>query len=423
MEKVLSKKRLQIPQVVAALKHRNFRLFWGGQCISLIGTWMQNVAQSWLVLELTRSAFWLGVVSTFQFLPMTLFSLYAGTLIDRFPKKKMLIFTQAGLMTLAFILAVDTWMHTVKLWHVLILAVLLGVMNTFDMPARQAFMIELVGEADLMNAIVLNSSIFNAARVVGPSVSGLVIAKLGIALCFLINAVSFLPVITGIWLIRLPKPVQPASRRCQEGIWQGIKAGLDFVRKTPGIFVPLALLAVINVFAFNFNVLVPLYAKNVFHAGAKTYGFLMGANGFGAIIGSVILAIRSAHGPKMRSLFIAAAGVSIFELLLVPAKSYTLAYLLLGITGLWVITFTTNCNSLLQVQSPPNMRGRVMSIYTLVFGGLVPLGSFLSGSMAHAWGAPAALGLGALISLAFTVALVIWRPSLLKQEISFKWQD
>lgn len=149
----------------------------------------------------------------------------------------------------------------------------------------------------------------------------------------------------------------------------------------------------------------------------------MGANGFGAIIGSVILAIRSAHGPKMRSLFIAAAGVSIFELLLVPAKSYTLAYLLLGITGLWVITFTTNCNSLLQVQSPPNMRGRVMSIYTLVFGGLVPLGSFLSGSMAHAWGAPAALGLGALISLAFTVALVIWRPSLLKQEISFKWQD
>lgn len=392
---------------VAALKHRNFRLFWAGQCISLIGTWMQNVAQAWLVLEITKSAFWLGVVSAVQFLPVLVLSLYAGTLIDRFPKKQMLIFTQTTLMVLAFILAVDTWMHTVALWHVLILAGVLGIANTLDMPTRQAFMIELVGREDLMNAIVLNSSIFNAARVVGPTVAGMAIAGVGIDWCFFINAVSFLPVITGITMIRLSGHPTAAAKQEKTGVWPEIRAGLSYVRNTPGILMPILILAVVNVFTMNFNVVVPLYAKDVFHSGAGGFGFLMSANGLGALIGAAILAAKSRNGPSARTLVAGGVGIGIFELAITPMKSFAVVYLLLMLVGVCMITFTTTANSLVQVQAPNHLRGRVMSIFTLVFAGLSPIGSFLSGSAAHAWGAPVTLGLGAGISLVLVLALVL----------------
>lgn len=390
-------------QAFAALKHRNYRLFWGGQCISLIGTWMQNVAQAWLVLELTKSAFWLGVVSAVQFTPMLLFSLYAGTLVDRLPKRRVLIVTQTVMMILAFILAVDVWLKTAAVWHIIILAGLLGVATTFDMPTRQAFMVELVGRNDLTNAIVLNSSIFNGARIIGPSVAGLVIGKLGIALCFLLNSISFIPVIGGLSLIRLKSGLESAPRREQGGILGEIKTGLSFAVGKPEIFAPLILLAVVNLFTMNFNVLIPLYVKSVFHGQAQTFGFLMSANGVGALIGSVILALRSSAGPKARTLVSAAVGICIFEILLLPARRFALAYLLLSLVGVSTITFTTNANTLVQLHTPQQLKGRVMSIYTLLFAGLSPLGSLMSGSAASAFGSPVTLALGGGIALVCVV--------------------
>jgi MFS family permease len=410
-------KKTTLKQTFAALKHRNFRLFWMGQAISLIGTWMQNIAQAWLVLELTKSsAFWLGVVSALQFLPMMLFSLHAGTLVDRLPKQKMLIFTQSASAILAFALAIDVQLHTTALWHVLVIATLLGVINTLDMPTRQAFMIELVGKEDLMNGIILNSSIFNAARIVGPSLAGFVIAQFGIQLCFYLNAISFIPVIIGIAMIHLT--LQPNLHKLDTesfGVWHEIKEGLRHVIKTPVIFAFMALLAVINIFALNFNVLIPLYARNVFKIGAQGFGFLMAANGIGAVVGSIILAARSGRKPpKTKNILLAATVMCILELMIVPIKNHLFAYFLLALIGFSMIAFTTSVNSLVQVQTPDNLRGRVMSIYTLVFVGLSPIGSFLSGWAAHIWGAPASLGWGAVISLGFITILIFRYPTIFK---------
>ena len=422
-----SNQKLSVKQTFAALKHRNFRLFWSGQAISLIGTWMQNIAQAWLVLELTKSAFWLGVVSALQFTPMLLFSFYAGTLIDRWSKRKILLFTQTLSAILALILAVDVQLHTVTFWHVLIIATLLGLTNTLDAPTRQAFMIELVGKQDLMNAIVLNSSIFNGARIIGPSIAGFVISALGIDLCFYLNAVSFIPVIIGIAMIHLvnQSTTSLSSPSVHPGVWDEIKEGLRYVIKTPIILAPILLMAVINIFALNFNVLVPLYARNVFKIGAAGFGFLMSANGVGAIIGAIILAARSGQHkatPKAKTLIMAAAALCLFELMIVPVKSQFIAYFLLTLVGFSMITFSTNTNSLIQIRTPDNLRGRVMSIYTFVFMGLTPFGSFMSGWAADSWGAPTALGLGAILSLGFIGVLVlryknIFNPGEFKPEL------
>lgn len=414
-----SKQKLVIKQTFSALKHRNFRLFWTGQAISLIGTWMQNIAQAWLVLELTKSAFWLGVVSALQFTPMLLFSFYAGTLIDRWSKRKILLWTQTISAILALILAVDVQLHTVAFWHVLILATLLGLTNTMDAPTRQSFMIELVGKQDLMNAIVLNSSIFNGARIIGPSIAGFVISVLGIDLCFYLNGLSFIPVIIGIAMIRLVNQTTTplSSPSVPPRVWDEIKEGLRYVIKTPMILAPILLMAVINIFALNFNVLIPLYARNIFKIGAAGFGFLMSANGVGAIIGSIILAARSGQHkttPKPKTLVMAAGALCLFELMIVPVNNQFLAYFLLILVGFSMITFSTTTNSLIQIRTPDNLRGRVMSIYTFVFMGLSPFGSFLSGWAADSWGAPAALGLGAVISIGFIGVLSLRYQSIFK---------
>lgn len=401
-----SNKKIGLSNPLAALKHRNFRLFWLGQCFSLTGTWMQNMAQAWLVLELTDSAFWLGFVGTIQFLPMFALSLYAGTVIDRFPKKKMLLLTQLVMTVLALLLAVDLWLGTIALWHILVLAGILGIANTFDMPTRQAFMIELVGREDLMNAIVLNGTIFNGARVIGPSVAGFLINQLGMSWCFFLNALSFVPVIAGIAMIKLQEKPLVEEAREQRNVWQEIKVGLRYVKSTENILVPMAILSVLSLFAMNFNVLIPLYTKDVFHGGADKFGFLMAANGIGALIGSAILAVKSSGGPKFRTLLTGALGLCVFQLLLVPVKTYTAAYLLLGLVGISMITVATTANSMIQVNTPHHLRGRVMSIYTLIFIGFTPFGSLLSGSAANVWGAPATLGLSILTCL--SLITVIW---------------
>lgn len=272
--------------VWAALRHRNFRLFWTGQCVSLVGTWMQNMAQSWLVLELTHSPFLLGVVGALQFTPSLLFALVAGVIADRMPKRILLLFTQSASMLLALILGLLIFFDVVQYWQVAILAFLLGTIHTIDMPARQSFIIELVGREDLMNAIALNSFIFNAARIIGPAVAGLVITYLGIAACFFLNAASFVFVLGGLLLMRLEH--QAAVQEEQVDVLKDIREGLGYIRRTPIVFST----------AMNFNVLVPVFAREVLHREAQGFGFLMSAMGVGAFLGALTLAYFSHRGPR-----------------------------------------------------------------------------------------------------------------------------
>jgi predicted MFS family arabinose efflux permease len=269
-----------------------------------------------------------------------------------------------------------------------------------------------------MNGIILNSAVFNAARIVGPSLAGFVIAQLGIAPCFYVNAISFIPVIAGIAMIRITsQPSLPVTTLDRSQINREIKEGLRFVLHNPLILTFMALLAVINVFAFNFNVLIPLYARNVLKIGAQGFGLLMAANGIGAVLGSIILASKSGnHAPYPRNIILAATAMCVFELLIVPVRIVALTNVLLACVGFSMITFTTSVNSLIQVKTPNNLRGRVMSIYTLVFMGLSPIGSFLSGVVAHLWGAPAALGLGAAISLGFIVLIIFKYPMIINRK-------
>lgn len=397
-------------QALAALRHRNFRLFWSGQLISLIGTWMQNMAQGWLVLQLTNSPFLLGLVSAIQFTPLLVLALVAGVVADRVPKRRLLIFTQSSLMLLAFTLGILTLTGAIRYWQVLILAGLLGMVNTFDMPARQAFVVEMVGKGDLMNAIALNSSIFNAARIVGPALAGLVIGRLGMAASFLLNGASFLAVIAGLLLIRIPEKID-WHHRVAEGMGERIAEGLQYIRRTPVVLRTVVLMALLSIFAMNFSVLIPVLARDTLGQQAEGYGLLMSASGVGALCGAIFLAVFSSRGPSPWLLLGGAAGLCLFQLFLAGTHSYTLALLFLGLTGWSMITFTASVNTTLQLNVPDNLRGRVMSVYSLVFGGVTPIGSLFSGSIAHLWGAPAGLAAGATIGLISLLAVAgqTWR--------------
>jgi len=386
-----------------ALRHRNFRLFWFGQCISLIGTWMQNIGQAWLVLELTHSAFKLSLVTAMQFLPMMLFSLYAGTLVDRFSKRRVLIFTQSSLAVLAFVLATITFFNVVQYWNLLILALLLGIINTLDMPTRQSFFIELVGRKDLMNAIALNSSIFNLARIIGPAVAGLLIGLVGIAICFYINAISFLAVIAGLWRISLPdRGTEKKKFGSLKEILSDIHEGLVYIKGKEIIKQPLLLLALISTFVMNFNVLVPVFAHQGLHQNATGYGLLMTCMGIGSFVGAVTIAANSSSNPKQKYLVGGAAGMSLFLLILGFEKSFWLVCITLFVIGFCSIMFTALVNSTIQLNSADNMRGRVMSVYSLVFGGVMPIGSLFAGNLAEFAGAPACMIISGIIGLIAT---------------------
>ena len=376
---------MQYPSVIKtlfrSLRHRNFRLFWSGQLISLIGTWMQNVGQAWLVLELTHSSFKLGVVSALQFLPMLFLSFPAGVLIDYFPKRRIIIMTQVVMMVLAFTLAALQWTGVVRYWHVLVLASILGVANTVDMPARQAFIIEMVGKEDLMNAIALNSSIFNAARAIGPAVAGLLIGALGTGACFFVNGLSYLAVICGLWLINFDEP--RTARQGTYHIMADIREAMGYIRKTPVVMVTVLLVAVVSIFGTNFNVLVPVFARQELHREAAAFGFLMSSFGMGALIGAVSLAILSREGPKPSFLLGGGMVLSLVLVLIGSQNSYAWTALLLALAGWSLVTFFGMANSTIQLNTEDRLRGRVMSIYTFTFGGLTPFGSMFAGSVAH----------------------------------------
>ncbi|MGD0152745.1 MAG: MFS transporter [Thermacetogeniaceae bacterium] len=391
-------------KAVSALRHRNYQLFFGGQLISLIGTWMQNIAQGWLILVLTNSPFLLGLITAVQFLPLLLFSLVAGEVADRVPKRPLLILTQTSMMIFALILGLLTMFGVVRYWHVLILAALLGISNAFDTPIRQAFIIEMVGKEDLMNAITLNSSMFNGARVIGPALAGLAMGRLGIPACFLLNAASFLAVIVGLALMRLKNQV--SARPANNMMWENIVEGLKYIRHTPIILNSVLSMALLSTFAMNFTVLVPVLARINLHQQAEGYGFLASSMGIGALLGALLLAWISGRSPKRWLLYAGGAGLCFFQLFLAVTRQFALSFLLLFLTGVCMLIFTALTNTTVQLNVKDQLRGRVMGVYTIVFLGVTPIGSLLSGSLAHILGAPATIAIGAAVGLVCLMVMI-----------------
>jgi MFS family permease len=385
--------------VFAALKYRNFRLFWFGQVISVSGTWMQSVGQAWLVLQLTHDAFLLGLVGVFQFLPVLLFSLVGGMLADKLPKRQVLMGTQTAAMLQAAVLFVLTATGVVQVWHVFALAACLGLVNALDIPTRQAFISEMVPQRDLMNAISLNSAQFNASRVVGPGVAGVLIAALGIPPLFLFNALSYLAVIAGLALMSpalLQRSQRPAT---DERPLRQIREGVAFALRTPMIRLPLLMLFAVSTFGLNFNITLPLLADRTFHTGASGFGTMSSMLGLGSLLAALALAAL-VKKPHAMLLVLGAAVFGAYEaaLAFVPSQRWAIAILI--VIGFAAISFSATANTALQSNSPAHMRGRVMSLFAMVFAGATPIGALLIGAAARVWGVQAALLAGAAPVLA-----------------------
>ncbi len=383
---------------VAALRHRDFRLYWGGQLISLIGTWMQIVAQSWLVLQLSNSALILGLLGALQFLPILLFSVLGGVAADRLPKRRLLLITQTSSLLLAVALAVLTQAGVVRIGHVMALALLLGMVNAVDMPTRQAFVVELVAGRDLRNAIALNSAAFNSARLIGPAVAGLAIGWVGVAGCFYLNAVSFLAAIAGLAAIQAGR--RPSVHRAEESsVREDLREGLAYVVHTPLVWLVVLLVALVGTFGMNMAVLVPVLARDVLQVGAAGFGLLTSIAGVGSLAAALLIAFTH-RIPGIRVLTGAAAALGLAEIALGGVRQFVPAALTLGVAGFSMIAFTTLSNTVLQLVTPDGLRGRVMSVYATVFAGTTPLGSLFAGAVAQASGVGASFFVGGLISVA-----------------------
>lgn len=396
---------MAFPSGLRALNHRDFRLFFSGQLISLVGTWMQSVGQAWLVLELTNSPFKLGLIGTLQFGPFLLFSLVAGVIADRVPKRRLIIGTQTALMLQAFVLSALAWTGHVQYWHVAVLACLYGFANSLDMPTRQSFIVEMVSRDDLMNAIALNSAMFNGARIVGPAAAGLLVARYGVGPAFFLNGVSFLAVIIALFGMQaegLPHP------RAGSSVLQDIKTGVLYALGTPLVLLILGLLSAVSLFVLNYNVLVPLLARDVLGLGAQGFGLLMSALGLGAVAGALALATLGSRRPRLTALVAAGLVTSATTLSLAALHHYWPAAVALAIVGFSQIVFLASCNSTIQVTVPDTLRGRVMSIYAFVFVGVTPIGSFLVGSIAEMFGVSAAFAAGGGLGLLCVLALTFW---------------
>lgn len=358
-------------------------------CVSLIGTWMQNTAQPWLAYSLTNSPLLLSLVGVCQFLPMLLFSLFAGVIIDRFPKKKILLVTQSSALAVALCLALLIWSGRVQYWHLLVAALIEGCVNTLDMPTRQSFVIELVGRDDLMNAIALNSAVFNIARVLGPGIAGVVMARYGTAVCFYINAFSFAAVVTALLFLK-PVPVAAAVRR-GESILRNIGEGLRYIAGKPTLYRTLLTVLVTATFAMNYNVLMPVFSKNVLDQGEAGYGFLMSFMGVGSLFGAISVAAGSRNGPKGKILRWFPVCIGFCLLAVGATRIYGLTALAMAVAGFFFVSFSATANSTIQYETDNEHRGRVMSVYNMAFSGTTPIGNLFVGVISDRAGAPAAL--------------------------------
>lgn len=400
----MNREKLNNPFI--ALKHRNFRLYWLGMWVSLIGTWMQNIAQPWLAYSLTRSPLLLSLVGALQFTPVLLFSLFAGVVVDRFQRKKILFFTQTSFLLITLTLAVLVFTGRVRYGHILILASIMGVVNTLDMPTRQAFVVELVGQSDLMNAIALNSTVFNAARIAGPALAGIVMASLGMGFCFLANSLSFAAVIFSLFFIH--PYTSPQVERPRSPVWKEIKDGLLFIRHTPILLSTVAAMTVVGIFGANYSVLVPVFTKQILQRGEAGFGFLLSFLGIGSLVGALAVAAQSRSGPKRSNLEYAPLCLALLLIITGITTRYLTAGLALALTGFFFVTFTSTVNTTLQVNTSEEYRGRVMSVYSLVFGGSAPLGNLFSGAVTENFGPRIGfIACGVMIFLIFASALFL----------------
>ncbi|HTQ42199.1 MAG TPA: MFS transporter [Polyangiaceae bacterium] len=380
-----------------ALRHRNFQLFFGGQLVSLVGTWMQNVAQSWLIYRLTHAPLLLGLVGFAGQAPIFLLATVGGAVADRRARRGVLVATQTASMVLAFALAALTLLGVVRPWHVFVLAAALGTVNAFDIPTRQAFVVEMVGKEDLGNAIALNSSIFNGARVVGPAVAGLLVAVVGEGWCFFGNAVSFIAVIASLLAMSVPERVLPPP---PENPLAHAAEGIRYVARTPEARAIMLLLGMVALSGIPYVVLMPIFAAEVLHGGPKALGTLMGATGGGALVGALLLAARSGVHGMERLVHMSATVFGMALVFFAASRTMWLSVALLVPAGAGLIVQNATSNTLIQEMVPDELRGRVMAVYAMVFMGMAPLGALLAGAFAQRVGAPWTVAGGGLLCTA-----------------------
>jgi MFS family permease len=391
----------------SAFQYRNYRLYFLGQLVSLIGSWMTSTAQGWLVYQLTGSKALLGIVAAAGTAPMLFFSTWGGWAADRFSKRSVLVWTQVAMMVLSFAMAALVWASVIQPWQIIVLGLFGGVVMAFDMPARQSFVVEIASREDLMNAISLNSAMFNGARIIGPAIAGFLMAKVGIALCFFIDGVSFFAVIAGLLMMRLPphSPNNAAGGAVAQSI-EGFRYVWNHVRVRT-IFI---LLAIVGIFGWSYTVLMPAFAQDVLHLGSQGYGLLLGASGVGALIGALTTA---AFGTSFTPRTFAFSGVWIFSVALLifsMNRNLAMAVVCLAASGFGMMLFFSTSNTTVQTIVPDEMRGRVMGIWSLIFGGMIPFGSLEAGAVAHFFGTPTTLAVGAIVcALAALITLRIVR--------------
>lgn len=392
-----------------AFRHRNFRIWYGGQLVSLVGTWMQSIAQGWLVLELTGDPLMLGFVAAAQFLPVVILGLFGGLIADGLPKRATLIVVQAFAMVLAFVLFGLTVSGVVEVWHVLVLAALLGVSNSIEFPTRQSFAIEMVGRADVGNAVALGAAAFNGARVLGPALAGLAIGTLGIAPAFLINGLSYLAVLASLFALRaaeMDTPPRLPRPRTLAAVAANLREGLSFVRRTPLVLLATAVLGLSATFGMNFQVLVPPLARDVLGSDAAGFGFLMAASGIGSLIAALGIAFSGRAGPWV--VVLGALTMGLAEIVLGLSRWYPLSLAMMLIAGFGAIAMAATANTTIQLTVPDALRGRVMSVYTTTFAGSVPLGGLAAGAIASGFGADVAMGVGGAATAAVGIGGIAW---------------
>jgi MFS family permease len=393
----------------SSLKVRNFRIYWIGMFISLIGTWIQVVAQSWLVFELTHSAFLLGVVGFLSAIPVFLLSLFGGVLADRMNKRNILIATQTAFMFLAFLFAALTQLKLITPAQIMVLALFNGAVMAFDAPSRQAVIIELVGKDNLFNAIVLNSVAFNSSRVIGPTLAAILVAWIGMSGCFYINGMSFLAMILALFFIRLKNG--KGNGKNNKALWD-LKDGILFIKNNRLILLLLTMASVVSLFGISYVILMPIFANDILKVGIQGMGFLMSSAGIGALIGALSLARLGDFQRKGKYLMLCAMLFSISLVLFSLSKIYFLSIIALIGVGWAGVSAVALINTLLQTNVPDYVRGRVMGVFMLTFAGIMPFGNFIAGSLAHALGVSMTVMLSGIICMVFFAILNIAYPEL-----------
>jgi MFS family permease len=395
-------------QTFASLqRHRNYRLYFGGQLVSQIGTWLQNAAQSWLVLDLTHSAAAVGVLGFCLYAPYAAFGLIGGALADHWDRQRVMTVTQTAMAVCAAALAIVAYLHVDRVWVIDAIAVVRGTIMVFNNPSRQALMVQLVGRAELPNAIALNSSLNNATRIVGPAIAGVLIATVGVAACFALNALSFIPVIVAISAMR-PSEFHGAPRRPRTPLLASIRDGLAYARHTKTVAVVLAMLFVVATVSINFNVVLPVLARYTLRGGPQTYGIITAIFGLGAFVGAIVTASRRRASPPL--LLAAAAGFGVAQLLVATQRTVIGVAIALFLTGVCYTIYTSSSNALVQLATPGFMQGRVGGLYNYVFLATGPIGSLLAGWLCERGGAPWAFFAGGGAAIAMALAGALLRP-------------